>query len=82
MSFIGEAKIWGQFLSGLRPFLKKTISLEDAKSIVQQRFEQQESNFLAWVEQGIYGYSRSPYLPMLKLAQCEMGDIRNMVRDK
>ena len=82
MSYLGEAKIWSQFLWGLRPFLQKTISLQEAQSIVQQRFEQREANFLSWLEQGIFGHSRSPYLPMLKLAGCELGDIRNTVHDK
>ena len=81
MSYIGDAKIWGQFLWGLRSFLKETISLEDAKYIVQRRLEKREANFLSWVEEGIFGYPRSPYLPLLKLAGCEMGDIRNMVQE-
>ncbi len=82
MSYIGEMKIWGQFLWGLRAFLKETISLEEAKNIVERRLERREANFLSWVEEGIFGYSRSPYLPLLKLAGCEMGDIRNMVQER
>jgi hypothetical protein len=82
MSYFGEMKIWGQFLWGLRSFLQKTISLDEAKNIIQHRLEHRETNFLSWVEQGIYGYPRSPYLPMLELARCEMGDIRNMVQAK
>ncbi|UCG22667.1 MAG: hypothetical protein JSW55_10825 [Chloroflexota bacterium] len=82
MSYFGELKIWGQFLWGLHSFLRETISLNDAREIVQRRQEQREANFLSWVEQGIYGFARSPYLPMLKLAGCELGDIRNMVQDK
>jgi len=34
------------------------------------------------VRRGIFGYPKSPYLPLLKLARCEMGDIENMVRAK
>jgi hypothetical protein len=81
MSVIGEAKIWGQFLWGLRSFLQTTISLQDAETVVHRRLEQREANFLSWVERGIYNYSPSPYLPMLKSAGCEMGDMRNMVQD-
>jgi hypothetical protein len=33
------------------------------------------------VKKGIFGYQHSPYLPLLKLARCELGDIRRMVRD-
>jgi len=34
------------------------------------------------VKKGIFGYPKSPYLPLMKLAQCEMGDIENMVKTK
>jgi len=40
---------------------------------------ERESNFLRLVERGIIGYARSPYLPLLKLAGCELGDIQNML---
>jgi hypothetical protein len=43
---------------------------------------EREGNFLRLVEKGIFGYPRSPYLPLLKLAQVEMGDIRHMVQHK
>jgi hypothetical protein len=49
---------------------------------VQDRLTQRENNFLRLVERGIFGYSRSPYLPLLKNAGCEMADIRDMVRTK
>jgi hypothetical protein len=41
---------------------------------------EREASFLCLLERGIFGYRRSPYLPLLKLADCELGDIRNMVR--
>jgi hypothetical protein len=44
--------------------------------------EEREINFLRLVRKGIFGYPKSPYLPLLKLVHCEMGDIENMVRDK
>ena len=82
MSILSEMKTWGRFLLGLRAFLKNTISLEDAREIVRKRLESREANFLRLMERSIFGYSRSPYLRLLKLAGCEMGDIRNMVRDR
>ena len=82
MSILREMKTWGRFLLGLRAFLKNTISLEDAREIVRKRLAERESNFLRWVEKGIFDYSRSPYLPLLKLAGCEMEDIRTMVQNR
>ena len=80
MSVLGDAKMYGRFAWGLRSFLHHTISLEEARATVRQRMEQREGNFLRLVERGIFGYPHSPYLPLLKLAGCEMGDIRNMVQ--
>ena len=80
MSILGDAKLYGRFARGLRPFLRHTVSLEEAQATVRQRMEQREENFLHLVERGIFGHPSSPYLPLLKLAGCEMGDIRNMVQ--
>jgi hypothetical protein len=49
---------------------------------VRRRIDEREANFLRLVERGIFGYRRSPYLPLLKLARCTLGDIRQMVRSR
>lgn len=82
MSLASEVRTWSGFLGGLRDFLRNTIDLEDAKQIIQQRLEKRETNFLDRLEHGVYGYPQSPYLPMLKLAGCELGDLRAMVADR
>lgn len=82
MSILADLKMYARFAWGLRGFLRHTITLEEAKAIVRRRLAERETNFLRSVEKGIFGYPRSPYLPLLKLAQVEMGDIQNMVRDK
>jgi hypothetical protein len=79
MSIFADLKMYWRFAAGLRDFLRHTISLEEAREIVRQRMADRENNFLRLVERGIFGYPRSPYLPLLKFASCEMGDIRNMV---
>jgi len=82
MGIFADMKMYWRFAWGLRSFLRHTISLEEAKEIVRRRMAEREKNFLRLVERGIFGYPRSPYLPLLKLAGCEMGDIQNMVRSK
>jgi hypothetical protein len=82
VSILADMKTYGRFALGLRGFLRKTITLEEAQAIVGQRLAERETNFLRLVERGIFGYPRSPYLPLLKLAQVELGDIQNMVRAK
>ncbi len=39
-------------------------------------------NFLRLVERSVYGVPQSPYLALLKLAGCELGDLRALVNDK
>ena len=82
MSILAEMKMYGRFLLGLPGFLRHTTSLEEARVTVRQRLALREANFLRRMERGVFGYSRSPYLPLLKSAQVELGDIRNMVRVK
>lgn len=66
----------------LRQFLREPLSLERAREIVRARMQQREENFLQIVERGIYKYAASPYLPLLQMARCEMGDVRNLVKQK
>jgi len=82
VSLLGDTKMYGRFIWGLRRYLSRTISLEEAKAIIQQRMEERGKNFLRLVERGIFGYPKSPYLPLMKLAQCEMGDVEKMVKTK
>ncbi|HJX37780.1 MAG TPA: hypothetical protein VJ714_04215 [Anaerolineae bacterium] len=74
--------MYTRFLWGLRGYVRNTISLEEAQATVRQRMAEREANFLRLVQRGIFGYPRSPYLPLLKLAGCELGDIENLVREK
>jgi len=80
MSLLADMKMYGRFAWGLRGFLRHMLSLEDAKAIVRRRMVEREANFLRLIERGIFGHPRSPYRALLKLAACELGDIRNMVR--
>ena len=79
MSILGDLKMYGRFTLGLRGFLKLTLTLEEAKAIIKKRMEERETNFLRLVRKGIFGYPKSPYLPSLKLAHCELDDIENIV---
>ncbi len=44
--------------------------------------ERREENFLRLAERSIYGHASSPYRALLKLARCEAGDLRALVRQK
>lgn len=75
-----NARRWGGFALALRDSLRHPISVEDARAIIRQRLVDREANFLQMVERNIFGHPRSPYLSLLKLAGCELGDIRSMIR--
>jgi len=79
---LADLKMYGRFAWGLRGYLRGRITLEEARAVLSQRIAERESNFLRVAERGIFGYSRSPYRPLLKLAGCELGDLKNMVRSK
>ncbi|HEX7588221.1 MAG TPA: hypothetical protein VF478_07895, partial [Anaerolineae bacterium] len=75
-------KTFARFPFALRHFLRHTLTLEQAKQIVRERMEHREENFLLIAERGIYGYPRSPYLPLLRSARCELDDLRVLVKQK
>jgi hypothetical protein len=82
MGLMNDLKMYARFAWGLRGFLRHTITLEEAEIIVRQRMAEREGNFLRLVEKGIFGHPRSPYLPLLRLAQVEARDIEVMVHDR
>jgi hypothetical protein len=82
MNIIADLRMYGRFLWGLRSFLRHTITLEEAQAIIRQRMAERETNFLRYVDRSIFGYPQSPYLPLLKLASCDFGDIQHMVQSK
>jgi hypothetical protein len=80
MSLFAELKMFSRFATGLLGFLRQPITLEEARAQIEQRLAQREASFLRLLERGIFAYPRSPYLPLLKLAGCEFGDIKNLLR--
>jgi len=75
-------KMFAQFPFALRRFLRHRLTLEEARQIVHERMERREENFLRLVERNVYSFPRSPYLPLLKRAGCELGDLRAIVKQK
>jgi hypothetical protein len=80
MSLVEDLKMYGRFTTGLRGYFRHRLTLDEARSIVLQRLEQREENFLRILKRAVYGYSESPYLALLKNAGCELGDVEGMVR--
>jgi len=80
MGMLNDLKMYGRFSWRLGEFLRHRITLEEARATVRRHIAERDQNFLHVVERGIFGYPRSPYRLLLKLAGCEFGDLQNMVR--
>jgi hypothetical protein len=80
MSLYSDLKMFSRFARGLKSYLSHHITMEEAEAIVRERIGRREENFLRLVEKGIYGYRKSPYLPLLRMARVEIEDIRDMVQ--
>src|SRR5689334_15673493 len=80
MGLFGELKMFSRFAWGLPGFLRHPITLAEARAMIERRLAERETNFLRLIERGIFAYPKSPYLPLLKLAGCEIGDIKNLVQ--
>jgi hypothetical protein len=82
MGFLSDMKMYARFAWGLRAFLRNPITLDEARAIIERRMADREASFLRLVERGIFGYRNSPYLPLMKLAGCELGDVKNLIGDR
>jgi hypothetical protein len=71
--------MYARFAWRFHSFLRRRISLDEAREVVRRRMRERETNFLRMVERGIFGHPRSPYLPLLRQAGCELDDLRRMV---
>jgi hypothetical protein len=69
----------GRLARDIGPFLRRPISPVQASTTVRQRLANRDSTFLQMAEQHIYGHSGSPYLTLLKMAGCDLGDLRKLV---
>jgi hypothetical protein len=73
---------FARFPFSLRRFLRHRLTMDDARRKLRDGMDHREENFLQIVERSIYGYPRSPYLALLKMAGCELGDLRALVRQR
>ncbi len=76
----GDIRMYSRFAFGLRRFFRETITLEEARDTIRRRLAAREDTFLRMVERGVFGQARSPYRPLFRMAGCEFGDLRDMVR--
>ncbi len=79
MSLAHQISAYARFAWGLRQYLKEPATVELGRDLIRQRLRDRESNFLILAKRAIYDNDRSPYLPLLRMAGCEYGDLERMV---
>jgi hypothetical protein len=70
--------MYARFATGLPGFVRNPMTLEQARASIQRNLARREQGFLRLIELGVIGNPRSPYARLLRLARCEMGDLRAM----
>jgi hypothetical protein len=69
-----------RFLRGLPGFLRRPVSLEEARTTLRRRLERRDSDFLALARGTIYANQPSPYRRLLAMSGCEYEDLERLVR--
>ena len=72
-----------RFINGLRKFAQSRMEPEEtialARSLLRKRIGAREDNFLRLAERSIFGYPRSPYLPLLATKRITFRDLKSWV---
>jgi hypothetical protein len=67
------------FAIALPGFFRERITVQSAQEHIRRMLDRGEETFLALARARIYESPTSPYLPLLKLAGCEFGDLQMQV---
>ena len=73
-----DFRMYSRFVLELPRYLAQKDTVEGGRALLEERLANREQNFLRIAERAIYGYEKSPYLPLLRAAGCEFGDLRKM----
>src|SRR3990170_4557374 len=82
MSTAANLLWYARNLGNVGRLVYRPLTPERGRALIRRLMETRQERFLASATRYIYGYPRSPYLPLLRLAGCEFGDLAGMVRQK
>jgi hypothetical protein len=71
--------VGGRFLAALPRFLRRPLTLPEARAVVARRREGRAADFLELVRTAVYAEPRNPYHHLLRHAGCTYGDLRRLV---
>ena len=58
------------------------MTVDEAVAAIRRGLYERDANFLRLAERSIFGNAQSPYLPLLRRAGCELGDLQSAVRTR
>src|SRR5215831_7674363 len=61
--------------------MQPSEAIDLAKSLLAKRIGDRESNFLVLLEKAVYGYSKSPYLPLLRRKKIAFHNVKTWVEN-
>ena len=82
MSLNSRLNRYARFAWKLPDFLRKRISLDQAKQTISERLAHRHESFLRLVRSCLSATGRNPYPALFKLAGCEYQDVVSLVRTK
>lgn len=80
MRVTAAVRAYGRALVGLRRWLNRPMSFDEARRRVAQRLETRGESFLRLLRRCVFANPKSPYLPLLRRADCTEDDIARGVR--
>ena len=78
---LADASMALKVLARLPGYLRRPLSVTEARETVRRRLESRASDFLDLARRAIFENPASPYRALLHSAGCEYGDVERLVRD-
>ena len=78
---VDNLKMYCRYFLGLRRYLRRELTPEQCRAIIECQMQRRDDSFLKVVSRGIYANPRSPYSRLLKQARIEFESIASSVRD-
>ena len=69
------------YVRRLGPWLRNTLDLDTARSTVKADLGRREQALIGTLRDGVFAQPKSPYLPLLRHAGVELGDIERAVSE-
>lgn len=79
---LAEFSLACRFLRQLPSYLRRPVTIEEARSVLEQRLARREADFLDLVQRAVYAHPQSPYRVLLDWAGCEYEDLVRLVEDR